>query len=97
MNSDVYMLPIVYLEPCAYFDELNIEDDKKCYNDRIAFHNGKDSSAPELTRTCGTRMISVKTTSYYLTVVFRADDTVGGAGFKLNWTLSQGLEKRKLT
>eukprot|EP00111_Clytia_hemisphaerica_P018504 TCONS_00054759-protein len=57
------------------------------------FHNGKDSSAPELTRTCGSRMVSVKTTSYYLTVVFRADDTVGGTGFKMNWTLSQGLEK----
>lgn len=80
----------------AYFDDLNIEEDKKCFNDRVVFHDGKDSSAPELGRTCGQRKILVKTTSYFLTVVFLTDKTVGGSGFKVNWTLSQGLEKRKL-
>lgn len=80
----------------AYFDDLDIEEDKKCFNDRIIFHDGKDSSAPELGRTCGQKKILVKTTSYFLTVVFLTDTTVGGSGFKVNWTLSQGLEKRKL-
>ena len=81
----------------AFFDEINIEDDKKCYNDHIQFHDGKDSSAPVITRTCGTKNIVVKTTGFYLTVAFHSDENHQHEGFKMNWTLTQGLEKRTIS
>lgn len=80
----------------AYFEDLDIEGDKKCFNDRVVFHDGRDSSAPELGRACGRKIFTdFKSTSRFLTVVFLADNTIGGKGFKVSWTLSQGLAKRK--
>ena len=72
-----------------------MEDDKKCFYDSISFYDGKDSTGALLGYTCGKRKITVQTSSFYLTVVFNADNTLIGGGFKLSWTIGKSIKKRK--
>lgn len=75
---------------------INIEYNKDCYADSLTFHDGEDSSAPQIgDKVCGTQNPPIiKSTGYHLTVVFNSDEDVIGSGFILDWTIGDALKPR---
>lgn len=77
---------------------IDIEYQKDCYADYLTFHDGTDSTARQIGyKVCGTQNTPIiKSTGYYMTVVFNSDEDIVGSGFILDWTIGDALKPRML-
>lgn len=72
--------------------------DLETSNDSLTFYDGPDTSYPLLYRAVGqTLPPSIRSTASVITVVFRSDAGVNGAGFSFKYTIGIAIWGRKTT
>eukprot|EP00058_Branchiostoma_floridae_P022577 XP_002608067.1 hypothetical protein BRAFLDRAFT_120929 [Branchiostoma floridae] len=70
------------------FNALDIEVDAQCRYDYFQIRDGSEPSAASLAKVCGNSLPSPVTSSgNNVLITFRSDDSVGGEGFGIEWSV----------
>lgn len=83
--SDTYIV-------AHFIDQFQIEYHPVCAYDRLSAYQGNNSASQPLGRFCGTQNSTPIVSKSNLFMQFRTDGSIGGSGFKINYT-TQGTSR----